>query len=246
VDEALIVFLAWLFQGSVGFGAGILIVGFLSLVEDPKAVVVSSAPVNLAGNLVVLYRLRFHPPAYRHLLYLTAGSFAGIALSGKVLVEIERSLLSFLIGLFLLSLGLWDAYADRVSLRIRREALWGFLSGLLGGLFAGLVGMGGPPPAVFLKRVCEDPLRVKSTLALYFTFNVLARLLFYGLYGGFAFLREDFLLVGVPSAVAGSALGLTLSGRLGREGLRRLISLAVLLSGLFLLLKSLLEPGLFP
>jgi len=246
VVEALVVFLAWLFQGSVGFGAGILIVGFLSLFEDPKAVVVSSAPVNLAGNLAVLYRLKSRPPAYRLLFYLIAGSFAGIALSGKVLVEIDRRLLSLIIGLFILSLGLWDAYADKVSLRIKREALWGFLSGFSGGLFAGLVGVGGPPPAVFLKRVCEDPHRVKSTLAFYFTFNVLARLFFYALYGGLTFVEGKFLLLGVPSALAGALLGLSLSSKLRSKTLRTLMSSAVLLSGFFLLLKSLFELGFLP
>jgi len=57
VNETLLSFwvflLAWFFQAFTGFGAGIFIVGILSLILDPKTVIVSSAVINIIGTLLM-------------------------------------------------------------------------------------------------------------------------------------------------------------------------------------------------
>jgi len=234
--------LAWFFQAFTGFGAGIFIVSFLSLVHDPKEVVVTSTLVNLFGNLLVFRSLRKRRPAdLRVLGWLVLGSSGGIALSSAILVDIEREVLSVIIGGFILFLGLYDYGVQRGLLRVRlkRNLPAGVLSGFLGGFFAGLVGMGGPPPVVFLNQVCRSHEEMKLILALYFTFNVLSRTFFYLLYGGAHLFNLKLLVVSLIGVPFGVFLGLKLSGRLGGRRMKRIVSLSVLLAGFLLLLRAL-------
>jgi len=137
----LVVSLAWFFQAFTGFGAGIFIVGVLSLLYNPKEVVVSSSLVNLWGNLFVFLSLRSKSsPAFGLLVPLVLGSLLGIAISSKILILISEDALRALIGAFILLLGVYDLSVQRGILRVRlRESFGnGLLAGFLGGLFAGL------------------------------------------------------------------------------------------------------------
>ena len=238
----LIVLLGWLFQAFTGFGAGIFIVGVLSLFYNPKEVVVSSSLINLWGNLFIFFSLKGKVnPNVQLLLPLTFGSFLGIALSSKILILISKDFLRALIGVFILLLGLYDFFVQRGSLRIRlkKSFLNGFCAGFLGGLSAGLVGMGGPPPVVYLNQVCKDVRRFKITLSVYFSFNVLTRVFFYLLYGDRSLWRGDLILSSLLAVPLGVYIGLKASEFVRPKTLKQFISLSVSILGFLLFVFSL-------
>ncbi|MFN3598791.1 MAG: TSUP family transporter [Aquificaceae bacterium] len=73
-----VVFGAWFFQSITGFGAGIFIIGILSLFYDPKMVIVSSALFNLFGTLFLIYQNRKGKIDFYLLFSLILGSVPGI------------------------------------------------------------------------------------------------------------------------------------------------------------------------
>jgi len=240
----LVIAFAWFFQSFVGFGAGIFIVGFLSLFYNPKEVVVTSTVINLLGNILVFRSLRlFANPDFILLGWLVLGSGVGIAISSHLLIGIRKEILSVVIGVFILFLGFFDYLVQKgaIKVKLRRNFPTGFLSGFLGGFFAGLVGMGGPPPVVFLNQVCSNHDTARITLALYFTFNVLTRTAFYLIYGGWELFNKDLILTSLVGLPIGILLGIRLPRYFSPVAMKKIVSVSILGAGFFLLVKGLKE-----
>ena len=230
----LTVFLAWAFQAFTGFGAGIFIVGVLSLWYDPKEVVVSSALVNVVGTALLLFQNRRGKVDFKVLFYLIIPSIPAIYAGAHLLKSIDRDILRLMIGAFVVLLGVYDMLVQRGLLRIKLNKKSGPLAGFLGGLFAGLVGLGGPPPAVYLNQNTQDKDSFKLMLNLYFTSNILFRLAFYYLEGVLFINREIVLnsLLAVPLGVfVGGFLVKSFSGR----EFRYVVSFSVIFLGFALM-----------
>ncbi len=241
--DFLVFFFAWFFQGFTGFGAGIFIVGILSLYYDPKTVIVSSALANLTGTLLILFiLLRSSKPEFKILLFLISGSIPGIVLGTEILLISERELLKFIIGTFILFLGIFDLLVQKKylkKLKLKRSVFNSLFSGFLGGLFAGLVGMGGPPPVVYLNQVIEDIGKFKTTLNLFFTSNIVIRLLSYASLGGIEYFSLELIKVSLISVPLGTVLGLYMSKNMSTESFKKIVSLSVIFLGFILILESL-------
>ena len=240
--DLVVFFIAWFFQAFTGFGAGIFIVGLLSLVYDPRSVVISSALVNLLGTITLaLFLMRKVRPRWGVLLPLILGSVPGILFGTEVLLALDREALRLTIGVFVLFLGLYDLFVQKgvlSRLSIKEHFLWSLSAGFLGGFFAGLVGMGGPPPVVYLNQVIEEVEEFKATLTLFFTSNIAFRTFFYWLEGGAGFFEPGFLLTALPSVPGGVFLGLYMAGRVRPERIKVLVSLSVVLLGAVLVIQA--------
>ncbi|RUM31074.1 MAG: sulfite exporter TauE/SafE family protein [Aquifex sp.] len=233
---------AWTFQAFTGFGAGIFIVGILSIFYEPKSVIISSTIVNLLGIIFMLLFLgKVTKPNFKILFPLILGSVVGIGVSAKLLIQIDKELLKALIGGFVLFLGIYDFLVQTNSLRLKLKVsrLVGIITGFLSGLFAGLIGMGGPPPVVYLNQVCKDLNTYKVTLSVFFATNVIFRIIFYLLYGGTDYWNYELILPAFLGAPMGVLFGIQLSRYFTPHFIKRFISLSVLLLGLFLLFEGL-------
>ncbi len=230
---------AWFFQSLTGFGAGIFIVGFLSLFINPKVVVINSAFVNLLGTLLSAYLYsKKGKPDLRELLFLGFGSAVGIALGSKALTLTDEETLRKLIGVFITVLGLYDYLVQRGSLNfmaLRKGPPFGLGMGFIGGFFAGLIGIGGPPPVVYLNQVIKDVNSFKATLSLLFTLNIIFRIASYKLMGGEKFFDLNFVAPSLLSIPLGIVLGFYLSQRIRPQRIKRFVSISIVILGLSLL-----------
>jgi len=236
--------LAWFFQAFTGFGAGIFIVGILSFVYDPKVVIVSSTIVNFLGIIFMLLFLnRFVKPDFNTLFHLILGSFLGIAISSKILMAIDREVLRVLIGLFILSLGIYDVLVQNnyLKIRLKKSAFLGILAGFLSGIFAGLIGMGGPPPVVYLNQIYKDVDRFKITLTFFFGTNVLLRIIFYIFYGNSNLWDLNLIIPAFFSVPLGVFLGFYLSRRVKPVFIKKFIAMSVFLLGALLTFEGFQE-----
>ncbi len=229
-----VVFFAWFFQSITGFGAGIFIIGILSLFYNPKMVIVSSAIFNLLGTLSLIYQNRKGRVEYALLFQLILGSIPGIYLGAYILDRIGNRELLFIVATFIILLGLYDLGVHKGWLRIRLGDHMGVPMGFLGGFFAGLVGMGGPPPLVFLAQRLKDPQSIKLMLNIYFTSNILFRLSFYN-YLDVVVLDMGFLFFGLMGLLLGLLLGNLFTERLSAERYRASIPYMVIALGFVLL-----------
>lgn len=229
----LVVFGAWFFQSITGFGAGIFIIGILSLFYDPKMVIVSSALFNLFGTLSLIYQNRKGKIEPYLLSSLILGSLPGIYLGAYTLGKINSRELMLIIALFIIALGFYDLAVNKGWIKIKIGRHMGVPMGFLGGYFAGLVGMGGPPPLVFLIQQVKDPSSIRLMLNLYFTSNILFRLAFYE-HMDVVSLDINFVLLGLLGLFLGVLLGSLLSKRISPESYRLGMSYVVIALGFVL------------
>ncbi|MCS7307958.1 MAG: sulfite exporter TauE/SafE family protein [Aquificaceae bacterium] len=232
-----VVSLAWFFQSVTGFGAGIFIIGVLSIFYDPKMVVVSSAIFNLFGTLLILYQNRKGKIEPYFLLSLILSSAPGIILGAYLLNRVDQKELRLTIGCFTVLLGLYDLAVSKGWLKVKLSKKTGLIAGFLGGFFAGLVGMGGPPPLVFLSQQIKDPYSVRLMLNVYFTFNIILRLLFYQSFDVVS-LDWNYIALGLAGLLTGVSLGGLLFRKVDAELYRRSVPYAVIALGCLLLIAS--------
>ncbi|MFN7065574.1 MAG: sulfite exporter TauE/SafE family protein [Aquificaceae bacterium] len=230
----LVVLWAWFFQSITGFGAGIFIIGILSLLYDPKMVIVSSAIFNLFGTLSLIYQNRKGKVELCLLSSLVLGSIPGIYLGAYTFHKINSKDLLMLIALFIIFLGFYDLLVHKSLIPFRIGRHMGVPMGFLGGYFAGLVGMGGPPPLIFLIQQIKDPSSIKLMLNLYFTSNILLRLTFYKRMEVVS-LDWTFLSLGLLGLLVGIVLGGLLSKRILADQYRAGVSYTVIILGFVLL-----------
>ncbi|MCS6998171.1 MAG: sulfite exporter TauE/SafE family protein [Aquificaceae bacterium] len=233
----LVVFFAWFFQSLTGFGAGIFIIAILSLLYDPKMVVVSSALFNLLGTLGLLYQNRKGAVEPYLLFFLVLGSLPGVFLGAYFLDKVDQKTLRLLIGVFIVLIGLYDLLVNKGWLRLRFGKRMALPVGFLGGLFAGLVGMGGPPPVVFLSQQLKDPRSIKLMLNLYFTSNILLRLTFYQQMEVVR-LDWDFIKAGLLGLFFGLLFGGLMSSKLPQNLYRAGVSYGVIILGFLLIILT--------
>ncbi len=233
----LVVSFAWFFQSITGFGAGIFIIGILSMVYDPKMVVVSSAIFNLFGTLSLLYQNRKGKIEPKLLFSLIAGSVPGIFLGAYFLERADTKTLKLTIGAFILALGVYNMLVQRGLFKVRLGRHMAFPVGFFGGLFAGLIGMGGPPPLVFLSQHISDPSSIRLMLNLYFTSNILIRLSFYQNFD-LPSLDWQFIVMGIAGLIFGTLAGGVLAKKIPSKVYASGVSFAVVLLGIVLLIMA--------
>lgn len=227
--------LAWTFQSFTGFGAGIFIVGFLSLFYNPKEVIVSSAVSNLIGTLLILIQNRKGRLSFPTLAFLILPSIPGIYIGSYLLSTIDKELLKMFIGTFIVLLGLYDYMLQKGRLNFKLSKNFGPFAGFLGGISAGLVGLGGPPPAVYLNQNADSIESFKLMLNLYFTSNIVFRLLFY--YSENALYLNKEIIVYCSLAVPfGVLLGGLLSRKVTAKNFKSAVALSILLLGFFVMI----------
>ncbi|MDM7266408.1 MAG: sulfite exporter TauE/SafE family protein [Aquificaceae bacterium] len=228
-----VVLFAWFFQSITGFGAGIFIIGILSIFYDPKMVIVSSALFNLLGTLSLIYQNRKGKIEYYLLFSLIFGSIPGIFLGAYVLDRINTKELIFVVAGFISLLGLYDLAVYKGWLRLQINRHMGIPVGFWGGFFAGLVGMGGPPPLVFLTQHLQDPTSIRLMLNLFFTSNILFRLSFYN-YMDVVSLDVGFLMAGLLGLLAGTLLGDLFAKKISANQYRAGVPYMIILLGFVL------------
>ncbi len=235
-------FIAWFFQAFTGFGAGIFIVGILSIFHLPHTVIVSSALINLIGtSFMSIFLLKFVRPRWDLILLLILGSVPGIFLGTHILLGLSKEGVKFVIGLFILLMGLYDIGVQRGmlgNLKMRERKINTITVGFIAGVFAGLVGMGGPPPVVYLNQVLKDIEQFKFTLTVFFTSNIFFRLVSYYAQGGMVHMDYSLILYSTLAIPPAIYAGIYISRRVPVYKLKGIISYSVALLGAGLLMES--------
>ncbi len=210
-------------QGAVGFGSGLFAIPLMiwAGVSLPSAIAISLVGIGIqcAWNL---HRNRgqvtFHeliPIFTLRLVTLPIGIF----LLG-LLVSLGTARVKQVVGLMIV-LALIMQWAFRVKPKEKVAYYWTLLAGTTSGIFAGLVGLGGPP--VVLWVMAHDWPSKKSRAYLWATFLMLTPINLSLLVYRFPDQTLHALLIGLflcPLMLIGSEIGLWTGGRMNRQRLR--------------------------
>lgn len=237
----LAVLLGTFVQASVGFGAGLFAIPIIiwAGVRAPSAIAIALAVVlcQTVWSCIqhwedVPWRESLPMSGLRHLFMPV-----GVALLVLIMKE-DKDLVKQVLGVFLL-LVVVSQWALRVKPRAHVHGGWLLLAGSLSGLFAGGLGMGGPP-AVLWVMAHDWPSR-KSRAFLWVMMGQImpAQMALYVWWFGVEVAWAALLgFAYLPVAVAGALLGAKLGAKLSRQRLR--VAAFVLL--IMLALASIIGP----
>ena len=233
--ELLILFVAAVAQGFLGFGYGIVAMGGLGLLLDVQhgsAVVNVTSLVTTTGLALVLRR---HVD-WRVVLRMMPGVALGILGGVLALGMLDARPLLLMLGVSIVAIAAWNLSTWRPS---GHAPPWtdGPVS-LVSGLFTGLFNMGAPPLIAHLYRRDDAPDVLRGTIQMLLLTSVSFRLL--TAYGNGmltdAVWRDS--ATGVIAAVAGAAAGLLLGRRVSAERFRRVSWIALGLLGVGITFSS--------
>lgn len=224
-------------QGVVGFGFALLSVPLVATIYDPATAVAMNAIVGTANCAYKAWLLRGKGNS-RWVLRFTMSAFFFVPLGVLGISSISRASALTAMGLFVLIVSIL-AIGRRESvsrLSQMRGSYWGvaLLAGALSGAFAA------PGPAVvpyFVARE-DDPSAAKANLNLFFTLIALPVVLFHGVAGNLEPSSLALAAAYLPVVFLLTALGAGLAGRMNASRLQRVVDIALLLLGVWLVLDN--------
>jgi uncharacterized membrane protein YfcA len=242
VGIAIAVGLGAFIQGSVGFAFGLFSIPCVVLCGLPlEQAITLILTLVLVQTASATWRYRREIP-WSDVIHLTAYRFAAIPLGVWLLVVMKSrcspAQIKQFVGLMIL-LALTVQWRTRRKPRAEPRLVWTPIAGLASGLFAGLVGMGGPPLVLWLAARDWSTQRTRALLWTLFLLMVPWQLLV--MYWQFRDPIPRSMLLAVfymPVVFVGGWLGTNCGDRLTRTRLRTITYVLLLWIAVF----SILDP----
>ncbi len=228
---AIVLFIASLIQGAVGFAFGLFALTFLTLLGiDLTFTVPLLLTASLAQLLVGVYKL------HEHIKYepLIKGSIIryitlplGILSLGYISSTIEKSAIEQLVGILILTIVVVQI-AIRPSPKEKLHPFWSFLAFSASGYTAGLIAVGGPPIVLWVMAHKWTNQQIRSFLFASFLASApINAVVLYLVLGESIFTPMLYGLAFSPLIALGSHLGVKLGHAFSPERLRT-IAFAIL------------------
>lgn len=226
-----ILFVAYLVRGMVGFGSGLIAIPLLALHHPLSVVVPMVVLLDWLGSGAQGIRNR-DAIAWPELLPLLPFTLSGVAIALYVFTNLEPSGLEHALGLFVLVYAVYQILPLPV---LSGSRIWCAPAGLFGGLVGTLFGTGGPFYMIYLTIRGLEKSSLRASFAAYFLVDGSIRLVGFL---GVGMLNANFLVTLIQWLPA-AALGLLIGGRIHTEipvtTFKYLISLLLTFSGYRLL-----------
>ncbi len=240
-----ITLLGWFFQGFTGFGAGVFITAVLPLFIDTKVVIVSSAVSNMIGVIYLSVKNFTKNADFKVLIPLSVGSFFGIGIGSYMLGIIPSLTLKFILGITIVLLGIYDFFIQINKLKnfkLPDNQITGYTIGLFAGVVSGLLGTSGPLFAIYLNQKIKHKEEFKLIISIAFFIQAIFRILFYvpnkNVWANFDLM---FFLFSVPGVIIGVFIGDKLTKKVKVSTFKKIISISIIIIGIYLTLDSIYE-----
>lgn len=229
--------------GSIVFG----ITGFgAALVTIPLAT--HMVPLQFALALFVLmdlanaFRIGFENPKHAvryEWTRMVPTILLGTAVGATLLLRLPRQAATLALGVFVLVFALYSL-VRRPEVRKIIAAPWAYVAGFAGGITSTLFGAGGPPYAMYLSNRGLTKEQYRATLGLATLTSISLRTVAFFLTG---FLLDPQVWLCAVAIVPAGLIGLWAAGflfrRISRDGLMRVVTLMLVVSGVSLIVRAL-------
>lgn len=232
---ALIFVLSGFTMSFAGFGFALVSVPLLALLLPVKEAVALQFPYCLALFLYQAWHYREHLD-WKLMKPLVLGTALGLAIGTFMLYYLPEVTLKRALAVFIVAVVIFNLMPAGQSFMARhaQSPWWGRFCGFITGSFFGAYTIGGPPAALYITSVTDDPLKAKSFLASFFSVQFVIIAFFYGYAGMFSWEGLKTTLLFSPAVAAGSALGFWAFAHASNRLYRRVVSLMLLATAVVL------------
>ena len=230
-----VIFVSAIILGSIGFAFSVFAMLFLpSLFPTyPQAVAVSSLLSCLSSCIIVLKEYRHI--RWKVLLPCVIGYLFTAPAAIHLSTQLEKGLLTKLLGAFLAALGLYFIFLGG-KIRIRPTVKNGIFTGALSGVGGGFFAVGGPPLVVYFLSSLEGKEAYVATMQMCMVFTCMYANLLRLINGIFTVELVVPILAGFAVMAVGTLIGHRIMKHLPIERLKFIIYLFMIFSGVKMLL----------
>lgn len=231
-----IMFFATTLQGVSGFGSGLVAVPILALWFPLTTLTPSLSVINIFVAALLYWKNRQAARPWQWKWLILAGVIASLV-AGSLLVNINEQALKFALGLLIVVVAL--ILASGRQLPTAEHTLGHLGVGTGAGILNGLMTLAGPPIVLFLANARLPKVQFRATLSLFFCSIAIANVVNFSRQGLYDFHHGYLILILLPSALLGAALGQRLQHHVSEHRFRQLTIGLMLLSGIIVSLQSL-------
>lgn len=229
---SLIIVVAFVIRGIVGFGSGLIAIPFLALFNPLQVAVIliaildylASLTHGIHGRQIIQWRL---------ILPMLPLNILGVLLAVYIFHTADFALLIKILGglIFLYAIYYLGGYKPRQH----QNRLWGIPAGLLGSLVGTLFGTGGPFYVIYLQLQGLDKSTFRATFASIFLIDGCLRITSYFMSGLISMQIISLLLVAIPVMFIALYIGEHIHTNISQKKFQRLIGILLLVSSITLL-----------
>lgn len=210
---AIIIALACVFQGIVGFGFALIATPILLAHYDKTIVIPAISLISLAINTTLFFKVK-QKVNWRLVATLIGASVLGMPLGIWVLKVVQTSVLKDLMSVFSIFAGLAILF---LKLKIDKREIWNWVAGGLSGVLTTSINANAAPITLLLIGRSASPKEFKKTVCVYFLATSVISLIFFS---GAKMMAEQSVwhaLIAVPGAIGAGILGNKFSERIPRS-----------------------------
>jgi uncharacterized membrane protein YfcA len=237
ISVFLIIFLAIFTQSLTGFGLALVSMPLLTVILGIQTAAPLVALIGLVTELVLL--IYFREALNLQVVWrLALASVVGVPIGVLVLQRVDESLVLAFLGLVVAGYALYALMNFRLP--AVQQAGWAYGAGFLAGILGGAYNTSGPPVIIYGHCRGWSPAAFKGNLQGFFLLNTVVILISHFLAANFTPLVWQYSLVALPAAALGIVAGLGLDKRINPVTFRKIVLVALLLLGVWLILDSFL------
>jgi len=223
-------------QTATGFGFAMIGMALWSLLIPFRAAATVEVITVLFVNLYVTWRLR-KSVRWRLILWPLAGSLLLSPLGVYTLMISSEVLLRRLLGAALIILSVYFICFGG-NLRLKATRRMGFGAGAVSGFFAGLMGIGGPPIAMYYISVTDEKQSYNATVQCFFLIAGIYTLMVHLIAGNVTGEVLRYSAVSLVGLGIGTAVGFAIFKKLTITGLKKTMYIFMAVIGVYLLIRG--------
>jgi len=230
----IIIFIAYMVKGLSGFGSGLVAIPLLAFVLPLPFIVPVLGLLSYSGTVVQGISFR-KDAVWRDILPLLPFSLAGITIALWLLINVDVTVLTFILGVFIFCYSVYSLIPTGVSSGSR---LWAIPAGSFAGLIGALFGTGGPFYVLYLKMRQVNKKQFRASITMIFLVDGGARMIGYFSSGLFTSKMLLLVLILLPVLMLAMYLGHHLHIKINEHRFNQVVSVLLLISGTSLAIKS--------
>jgi len=222
-------------QRVTGFGLGIFVMLFLPFLfaEHTQAAAISTLFSCFASTYnAIRYRKKI---PYKTVFPMLITALVVIPFAVKFAVYVSANIFDILLGSVLILLSLYFLFFSK-RVKLKPTVLNGCIAGTLSGALTGLFSTGGPPIVLYLTNATEDPMVYLAATQFFFAVTGLYTTATRAINGILTWELLLYAAIGMIGCMTGNLLGKLVFAKLNPKRLKQVIYLAMIVSGILMLL----------
>jgi uncharacterized protein len=232
----LVIFVAAVAQGAIGFGFAIVAVPLLGLFMPFKDGVMLTLVLFLLTTLIMTIKLN-KCINYKMALPVIIASITVSAVSIQILNKADNDLIYRMLGLFLVLMALYLFFIAK-RLRVRPSLGKALIAGSISGFFGGIFNIEGPPLVVYYLFSGKDKHEYNATIQFTFFSAALFRTILNVSNGNITFDIWMSSIAGILGLLAGLKLGVYVFRKTNTSKLNSIIYIFIAVIGILIMIRE--------